>query len=779
MSATSLAHWLRSVSDDELARMLAARRDLATPPPADTNVLATRAGTAGSVARACEDLDTFTLAVLEALLVLDADAGPVTAEAVDELAGASTRRALTRLRRMALVWGDDSAVSTVPAAREVLGPYPAGLGRDVPELRGTDVHTELEALTQPERKLLDTLAAGPPVGNTKDAGSDIPLEQARTPVQSLLARGLLVRKDSGTVELPRQLGLAVRGKPIFPDAVRTEPAPETYPHTTETVDSTAAGEAMELNRHMESLLESWARTPPPVLKAGGLGVREVRRIARELEIDEARAVLLAELAYGADLVAESTATEPEWLLTNLADSWLGSPPAHRWAILATAWLDLPRLPCLAYSAAAARAGGTGEKDKQPAPLSTQLHKPRAATARRRALEALAELPDGTGIAGGEQLVTLLAWRNPRRDGPLRDEMVRAALWEASALGVVALGAVTSAARTLLEPAEESTGEPTGEAGDESAGESVDERRRRATAAMAVAMPAPVDHVLVQADLTIVAPGPLEPGLAAEITAVADVESAGHATVYRVTEDSVRRALDSGHSAEELHDLFARTSRTPVPQGLTYLIDDVARRHGRLRAGTCASFLRCDDEVVLAEILNSPAAGELDLRRVAPTVLVSGSPLAEVLDGLRERGFTPAAEGPDGRVLDVRTEEQRTPKRAPARRRAQGATGASGASTSERIADVVARIRSGDRAASTRRVAGVRNPGGEGDTSATLELLTRASLQRREVWIGLVDGHGTASQHIVTPTRVGGGVLEGDDNERYPLHRITSAAFVES
>ena len=35
------------------------------------------------------------------------------------------------------------------------------------------------------------------------------------------------------------------------------------------------------------------------------------------------------------------------------------------------------------------------------------------------------------------------------------------------------------------------------------------------------LPAPVDHVLVQADLTVVVPGPPEPALAAELELVAE------------------------------------------------------------------------------------------------------------------------------------------------------------------------------------------------------------------------------------------------------------------
>ncbi|MBR7513817.1 helicase-associated domain-containing protein, partial [Mycobacterium tuberculosis] len=72
----------------------------------------------------------------------------------------------------------------------------------------------------------------------------------------------------------------------------------------------------------------------------------------------------------------------------------------------------------------------------------------------------------------------------------------------------------------------------------------------AEAEMAAALPEPVDHVLVQADLTVVAPGPLVPELAQRIALVADVESAGAATVYRIGESSVRRALDAGLTAAE-------------------------------------------------------------------------------------------------------------------------------------------------------------------------------------------------------------------------------------
>ncbi|MYR47350.1 helicase-associated domain-containing protein, partial [Streptomyces sp. SID5910] len=187
----------------------------------------------------------------------------------------------------------------------------------------------------------------------------------------------------------------------------------------------------------------------------------------------------------------------------------------------------------------------------------------------------------------------------------------------------------------------------------------------ATAARLLAplLPEPLDHVLLQADLTAVAPGPLERPLADTLGVLADVESRGGATVYRFTPGSVRRALDAGRTAADLHAFLARHSRTPVPQPLTYLIDDVARRHGQLRVGAASAYVRCDDDATLDEILADKRAAGLGLRRLAPTVLAAGADPAGLLEGLRAMGFAPAAESAGGDVLISRADAHRTPPRA--------------------------------------------------------------------------------------------------------------------
>jgi hypothetical protein len=267
-------------------------------------------------------------------------------------------------------------------------------------------------------------------------------------------------------------------------------------------------------------------------------------------------------------------------------------------------------------------------------------------------------------------------------------------------------------------------------------------------------------------------------LADTLSVVADVESSGGATVFRVSESSVRRALDAGWSATDLHEFFARASRTPVPQALDYLIDDVARQHGRLRVGAIECYVRSDDTGLLSQVLNDRRTAAAELRRLAPGVLISPLGADEVLTVLREAGYAPAGESPGGAVLT----------RPPGRPRAAGRrTGAEALAvgrplTPDELATTVREIRAGDAALSARRTEAVRQVPGV-TTAGTLELLSRAVREGRPVWLGYVDAQGSGSQRVIRPVSLAGGFLQGFDERRgeartFAVHRITSVALVD-
>jgi hypothetical protein len=508
------------------------------------------------------------------------------------------------------------------------------------------------------------------------------------------------------------------------------------------VDRAASGAAFEFLRRTELLLDRWGTHPPGALRGGGLGVRDLRAAAAFVHAEEPVAALLVETAAAAGLLATGMTDDLDaaWLPTDAFDAWQGREPAERWLALAHSWLATPRL---------ASAVGGRDGDKPVNALSPGLERGWLPALRREVLDELALLPAGEVLASGTGVSSLLErmrWQRPRRPRSHLD-VVPALLEEAALLGVVGLHGLSSFGRALV-------------AGGDAA------------AALAGLLPAPVDHVLLQADLTAVAPGPLEQQLAARLALVADVESRGGATVYRFAAGSVRRAFDAGWSAAEVHEFLSSSSRTPVPQSLAYLVDDVARRFGTVRAGYAAAFLRSDDETALTELVHHPGASGLRLRRVAPTVVVSDVPLDTLLPRLRELGLAPVVEAADGTVRVARPDvfRARTPRtRVPPPREE--------ARTAARISAVVTAVRAGDRAAAERPARGPATAPAD-----VVRLLRSATESGDPVWIGYVDHHGATTERVVRPVRVEGGRVTAYDErtgeERsFALHRVTQAATV--
>ncbi|MGW2841496.1 helicase C-terminal domain-containing protein [Streptomyces sp. NPDC001493] len=820
----TLAEALRARGDEALAGLLRARPDLLTPVPGDITQLATRAGTRASVVRALEHLDRFALQTAEALAVAP-DPAPyetllrlLTGDGQDDGAHhddagaaitAALPGALDTLREQALVWGEDERLHLVRTARELLAPSPqhpspTGLGPTVSEATAgmspgrlqeiltaaglpatydpvsavaalTGLFTDrtrmaelLDSAPVEALSVLDRLVWGPPYGEITP--------NPTPPVRWLRDRGLLLPVSARTVVLPREAALHLR-------AGRAHRVPEPLPPVVEpvaerdpqAVDRAAAGQAFLALSTVEDLLKLWNGGGPAVLRSGGLSVRELKRVASALDTTEPVAAFWVELAYATGLLAADGETDERYGATPAYDDWLELPAAQRWTRLALAWLAATRTAGLV--------GGQDAKGRALSALGPELDRSAAPDVRRRVLALFAALPPGTA-PDPATLLTRLRWERPLRGGSrgdvhprpegtgssapgdTSDLRSRIALWtvnEAELLGITGRGALSSQARALLPRSPEDSA--------------------RAAALLAPLLPEPLDHVLLQADLTAVAPGPLERPLADVLHVLADVESKGGATVYRFTPGSVRRALDAGQSASDLHAFLAAHSRTPVPQPLTYLIDDVARRHGHLRIGAASSYVRCDDESVLNEILADKRAAVLRLRRLAPTVLASQTDPASLLEGLRDLGYAPAAESAEGDVLITRAGARRTPPRTAPVPVPEGPP----VPDDTLLGAAVRAIRAGDTAATVVRKEPAADEAGTpsgtlprttpADTLATVQA---AAMTGSTLWIGYVNAEGAASQRVIAPVRVEGGFVTAydhtaDEVRTYPLHRITGVA----
>ncbi|GAA1609162.1 helicase-associated domain-containing protein [Kribbella sancticallisti] len=751
----TLAEALRTWDDAALGQLLRHRPDLATPIPADTGQLAARATTNASAARAINRLDEFGVDLLEALSALPE---PVDVAALARGVGQPAEVVQPRvveLLALALVWGNEDDLRPIRAVHELLGPTPAGLGPITTRHFG-DLDQLIEDAGPAAREVLEKLTWGPPTGTVEKAERPVTIASARTPVEQLLARGLVVPKDATTVMLPRQIGLHLRGGRVLATTRPTPPPLDGKTVSPAIADRAAAGAALDLVRQVDRALEQLGTEPPPVLRTGGIGVRELRGLATKIGADEPTAGAVLEIAYAAGLVAAVEVGNSElWLPTGAYDDWLELDTAHRWGTLVSAWFT--GLRAIGLIGRRDSGGATAAaRERLVNALAPDLERLLAPEVRLLTLQALSEAAVGTAPAV-ESVVTWVAWHRPRRGGQFRDDLVEWTITEAALLGLTGLGALASHSAVLL------TEEPTAD---------------DLALAIQPLVPAPVSEVLLQADLTAVAPGPLVRAVQDELAAMADVESHGGGGVFRFSESSVRRAFDLGRTSDQLHKWLAEHSRTPVPQPLTYLIDDVARRHGVLRIGGASTYLRCDDENVLTGLLNANLPG-IRFRRLAPTVVVSPSPPDLVLSRLRDAGLAPLGETFDG-VVHVTTAGNRRGE-PPRRRTSRDFVDSALELTEDQVKAVIERVRSGDRVAAERPAE--HSPGDTTAPAETISVLSEAAEANTRAWISYVDHNGNAAERIVEPVRVADGWLTAyDDNadqpRTYALHRIANARPVD-
>ena len=731
MEIRSYADYLRALDDAALISMFSHRPDLVTPVPPDMASLAVRASSAPSLARAVDALNKWQLQVLEVCAILPE---PFSEKDVTSLTEKSALFVIPGLIERGLLYTDKDGLRTPTTLKEVLGNEIAGLG---PASMSKLKVKKLDEVPAPSKKVLDAMVWGPPRGSIAD------IKKPSAGVAWLLEEGFLIPFNQQTVVLPREVAIYLRGNTVHRELETSQPSVTGTKREARNVQLAAIANITTFLRWTEEVLNFWAQEPATALRSGGLGVRDLKELSLHLGVDESCTAFVAEVAYLSGLLTIDP--DDKILPTHQFDIWLTQNASVKWQLLASAWLSTSRVSGLVGK----------EGSKNVAPLGPELDRSSAATTRRLTLTLLQE---NSQIAVDiDSLFAAATWLAPaKRAGGLQKDYIIWAMREAEWLGITGQGVLSSYGADFL------TG------GDST---SVD-----------TDLPKAVDHILIQSDNTAIAPGPLEHEVAQELALIADVESRGGATVFRFSEGSIRRGLDHGRTGEEISKFLAKTSKTPMPQPLEYLIADVAKKHGKLRVGNTASFIRCEDSALIAQIMGDKRLDVLGLRKIAPEVLICGHDATEAMNILRSCGYLPAAEDSRGLLLSGPRIQRAQTKARPPR-----IIGEYERPDEIQIEGALRALRTGEK--SSRKQSTMRNIATEAlgslprsTANETLELLSDylQNQPTKSLSIGYADNNGLVSHRIIDPLKLSAGSLVARDHatgevQTFRIARITGVA----
>lgn len=729
MEMRSFSDYLRSIDDAAFLSLFIARPDLVTPVPPDIASLAVRACSTPSLARAIDSLNQWQFQVLEAAGTLTE---PFMLKSLVALTDKAASGALEHLISIGLIYPSDDGMRLPTQLRDLIGNEPAGLG---PISMAKLTLAELDNAPTDAKKVLERLIWGPPRGSIGDIKNPGP------GVTWLLERKFLVPLDQRTVILPREVAIYLRGGKTHRENLINPPVLVGTKRDERQINLAAIANISTVLRWVEELLNFWAEEPADALRAGGLGVRDLKIIANHLGVDESCTAFITELAYLTSLI--SVDADDRIMPSNKFDIWLMQTPADRWQVLASAWLITSRVSGLVGRAQA----------KNVAALGPELDRVNASRVRALALSILSEnqliAPDTPSF------IALMNWRAPvRRNSSLQEELAEWTLREAEWLGISGQGAISKYGVGFL------NGDDLNLINDD--------------------LPKTVDHILIQGDNTAIAPGPLEHEISQQLAIMAEIESRGGATVYRFSEATIRRALDHGKTGEEIKAFLIKTSKTLMPQPLEYLISDVAKKHGKLRVGNTSSFIRCEDTALIAQIMNDKKLEVLALRRIAPEVIICDHDAADAMRILRESGYLPAAESSNGLVLSGPRINRALTKPRPPR-----VIGEIEVPTEDLLNSAIRAIRTGEK--SSHKQTRLRQVASEAlgalprsTANETMDLVSKFIQEEKSLSIGYADNNGSVTHRIIDPIRVSAGALIARDHatgevQSFRIPRITGVA----
>jgi hypothetical protein len=478
------------------------------------------------------------------------------------------------------------------------------------------------ALQRLDRQTLSVLAAATsaplPAAQIVDrlsafGAADVNLDDVERRAAFAADRALLSRVNGGYASIDAVdavLGTwATSGVPIAVE-LASAPAPSLPAATSEAshalIDVSAAEHAFQTTSASGELLLELLINPARELGKGGPALPERKRLATVMQVHGHTIDAYLDLAVRAGLVSHVPGL---WLTSPAGEDWLALTAGERWRILAAAWLNA---------------------------LPTQVR---------------TVLSGRTRSTWGPALHEYAQWLYPAGGDWIRGQVARVTD-QATMLGITSgqspdAQVPSTAGRILLET-----------------------DAATAATAMASHFPTHVSQVYLQHDLTVIAPGPLQPELDLRLRTFADLEGRAQAFSYRLSAESVNRALSAGETARGMLEFLSSLSLTGIPQPVDYLVSQAASRFGAIRVGaipddhpdavSAKTYVRAEDSSMIGLLDVDQSLNPLGLRRSDANRMLSRLDLEVVFWAISDARYPVAAETASGELISLRRRRMTPP-----------------------------------------------------------------------------------------------------------------------
>jgi hypothetical protein len=255
------------------------------------------------------------------------------------------------------------------------------------------------------------------------------------------------------------------------------------------------------------------------------------------------------------------------------------------------------------------------------------------------------------------------------------------------------------------------------------------------------LPEPDERIIVQADLTLIAPSPLATDVEIRLRRFVDTEQVGMASSYRLSALSVSHGLETGLTIGEIRELLERLSGKALPQPVDYLLREAETRFARLRVkpikSGAHSMIESADSILLAEIHNDQRLKPFALHFDEQGNLHSRFECELVYFALREANFVAVRVDEKGQVISPQKLTAKT----------------SVSSQKKSVLEDIERMRSAD-------TKGTSNP----DDDDLLRQIQLAIKNKAKISITLKTAAGEEVQYLVEPVGVANGRLRAKDRK---------------